>query len=288
SPLPSLRGLYDWFLRETERRGIDPESVDFVAYVDASLAYEENKDILKSIMISPITEFESEELYAEAKARLQEQARAKYPEILEPLEERIIELERTEKTSKRRYKKIKALELQLAESERRREEEKRAIEAKVAPVKVHVLRPFTEGILDYTVGSVVETRDLDWVLEKINRGLVERVSIEVPVKRVPPPPPVPPIPKHKYLSDEEVTRLWQEFFAYASLRDTRLKVVEEPLKYRERFMLEIKTARDYEVAARRGRKLVETILKELIPPPDRVVVAPPLLIVAPPLPLPEG
>lgn len=276
---PSLRGLYDWFLRETERRGIDPEIIDFVAYVDPLLTNNENKEILKSIMYSPVTEAESAEWYAEAKAMLEEQVRTKYPEILEPLESRIIELERTEKTSKRRYKKIKALELELAKSERRREEEKRALEAKVAPIKVHVLKKFTEGILDYTVGSVVETRDLTWVLEKINRGLVERVGIEVPVKRVP--PPVPAIPKHKFLADTQVEGLWQEFVAYASV-----KAVPEPGLYRERFMSEIRTAKDYESASRRGRRLVDAILKELRPPPVR---PPPSVVRRPPkMELPPG
>ncbi|MBA7489861.1 hypothetical protein ES702_00395 [subsurface metagenome] len=247
--------------------------------MDPLLTAGENKEILKSIMFSPITEFESGELYEQAKAMLEEQVRTKYPEIIEPLEEKIIELERTEKTSKRRYKKIKALELQLSETEKLLEEE-RAKPPEVAPIKVRVLRPFTEGILDYTVGSVVETKDLGWVLEKINRGLVERVGIEVPVKRVP--PPVPAIPKHKYLADTEVERLWQEFVAYASL-----KTVPEPGLYRERFMSEIKTARDYEVASRRGRILVDAIIKELRPPPvrpppDRVVRRPPEKIALPP------
>jgi len=71
---PSLRGLYNWFLRETERRGIDPETIDFVAYVDASLMYDENKEILESIMTSPITELESEAMYKEAKAMLEDEA----------------------------------------------------------------------------------------------------------------------------------------------------------------------------------------------------------------------
>ncbi|GAI43825.1 unnamed protein product, partial [marine sediment metagenome] len=110
---PSLKGLWQWFAREIERRDIDPTEIDVESYLDPLLTVGENKEILKAIMISPITDFESAELYEEAKARLQEQVRTKYPEILEPLEERIIELERTEITSKRRYKKIKALEIEL-------------------------------------------------------------------------------------------------------------------------------------------------------------------------------
>jgi len=256
---PSLKGLWQWFAREIERRDIDPAEIDVESYLDPTLTVNENKEILKTILYSPITETEAGDMYEEYKTVLQEQVRTKYPEILEPLEERIIELERTEKTSKRRYKKIKALEQQLLHTERLLEEEK-AKPPEVAPVKVHVLKPFTEGIIDYTVGSVIETRDLDWVLEKINRGMIERVGVEVPVKRAP--PAVPPIPKHQYLTDEEVGRLWQEFVAYGvSLRD-----MKEPRHYRERFMAEIRTAKDYEVASKRGRRLVDAILKEISPP----------------------
>ncbi|GAI35181.1 unnamed protein product, partial [marine sediment metagenome] len=167
------------------------------------------------------------------------------------------------------------LELELAESERRREEEKQALEAKMAPVKVRVLRPFTEGIIDYTVDSVLEVRDVDWILKKISAGLVERVGIEVPVKIVPPPA-APPTPKHRYLTNEELDRLWMEFVAYGvSLRD-----MKEPAFYRERFLAEIRTAKDYVTASKRGIKLVDKILKEIRPLPDRVV--PPPVPVAPP------
>ncbi|GAI10350.1 unnamed protein product, partial [marine sediment metagenome] len=79
---PSLKGLWQWLVRETERRNIDISTIDVESYLDPLLATDENKEILKTIMISPITEFESEELYAEAKAMLQEQVRTKYPEIL--------------------------------------------------------------------------------------------------------------------------------------------------------------------------------------------------------------
>ncbi|GAI91049.1 unnamed protein product, partial [marine sediment metagenome] len=64
---PSLKGLWQWFVRETERREIDPATIDVESYLDPLLTVEENKEILKTIMTSPITEFESEELYAEAK-----------------------------------------------------------------------------------------------------------------------------------------------------------------------------------------------------------------------------
>ena len=201
---PSLKGLAQWFERETERREIDPGTIDFEAFVDPMLTYEENKIILLSVMTGAPTEEEYGELYEQQKALLEQQVREKYPEVIEPLEERIIELERTETTSKKRYKKIKALELQLAETEKLLEEEK-ARPPTVAAVKVRVLRPFTEGIIDYTVGSVLETSDLDWVLEKIKRGLAERVGVEVAVEIKGPP---------KELSKDEQKRLEDEFKAY--------------------------------------------------------------------------
>lgn len=105
---PSLKGLWQWYAREIERRQIDPAEIDVESYVDPLLTTTENKEILKTIMLKPITDYESAEMYNEAKALLEEQVRTKYPEIIEAFEDRIVELERTEKTSKRRYKKIKA------------------------------------------------------------------------------------------------------------------------------------------------------------------------------------
>ena len=86
-------------------------------------------------------------------------------------------------------------------------------------------------------------------------------------------PAVPPIPKHKYLTDEQVKGLWQEFVAYG----VSLKDMKEPRHYRVRFMAEIATAKDYETAAKRGRRLIETILKEIRPPPVPRRVRAPIL-----------
>ncbi len=201
---PSLKGLWQWFARETERRNIDVSTIDVESYLDPMLNSEENKTILLQFMTGAPSEQEYEDMYEQYKATLEQQVREKYPEVIDPLEERIIELERTEKTSKKRYKKIKALELQLAETEKLREEEKRALEAKVAPVKVRVLKPFTEGIIDYTADSVLEVRDLDWILEKIKKGLVERVGVEVAVEIKGPP---------IELTKQEKKRLEDEFKA---------------------------------------------------------------------------
>ncbi len=201
---PTLKGLWQWFAREIEMRKIDPAEIDVESYLDPFLAIDENKEILRTIMLKPITDYESADMYEEAKALLEEQARTKYPEIIGTLEEKIMKLERTEKTSKSRYKKIKALELDLEESERLHEEEKRALEAKVAPVKVRVLRPFTEGILDYTVGSVLEVRDVKWILEKLRKGLIERVGVEVAVETKGP---------KKELTRQEQSQLKDEFQA---------------------------------------------------------------------------
>lgn len=48
----SLKALYDWFLRETEIRGVDPDSVNFEAYVDPKLSYQENQRILSEVAIA--------------------------------------------------------------------------------------------------------------------------------------------------------------------------------------------------------------------------------------------
>jgi len=201
---PSLKGLWQWFARETERRNIDVSTIDVESFLDPTLSSEENRIILLSVMTGAPTEEEYEDIYEQHKALLEQQVREKYGEIVEPWLDRIVELERTETTSKKRYKQIKALELQLAETEKLLEEE-RAKPPEVVAIKIRVLKPFTEGILDYTVGSVIETKDLDWVLEKIKGGFVERVGVEVAVEIRGPPKP---------LSTQETRMLEDEFKAY--------------------------------------------------------------------------
>jgi len=258
---PSLRGIVQWYVRECERRGLDPEeAIDLEAQLDPSLTYAENKKILESLLISPLSEKEIGEQYKQYKMMMLEEVREKYPEIINELEERLVELERKELTSKRRYKKIKQLERELAETKRLLEEEK-ARPPEVPPIKVRILKAFTEGIIDYTPGSVIETRDLDWVIEKVQRGLVEKVGLEVPVEIREPPKP---------LTREETRMLEDEFKAtlmdelgriprdvMAEFRVTLRRVMDRP--YEEALRVIREKAR--EIATR------ETLRKAIKPTP---------------------
>ncbi|MBA7491658.1 hypothetical protein ES702_02206 [subsurface metagenome] len=198
---PSLQGLYQWFLRECKLKEIDPEAIDFEMLIDSSLTYAENKQILADVMDKPLTDKEADVMYEEFKALQEKQVREKYPELVEKWTGKIVTLEREVTRGKKRLKKIKELEHLLAESERLREEEK-AKPPEVAPVKIRVLKGFSEGIMDYVVGQVVETRNVDWVLDKVQKGFAERVGVEVPVT----PPP-------KELTEEEKKKLSDVFKA---------------------------------------------------------------------------
>lgn len=184
---PSLRGLYDWFLRETDRLKIDPETVDFEALVDPTLTYKENQRIFSEYMTVPPSEKEYEQMSKELTAMMEKEVREKYPEVIEPLADRIAELE-TEADKKKKYQKlVKELRLELGETIRKLEQEK-AKPPEVKAVKIRVLKDFREGIIDYKSGQIIDTRDLEWVLQKIEQGLIERFKPEAPPPTVPVPP----------------------------------------------------------------------------------------------------
>ena len=186
---PYLRGIYDWLMRELEAHPeVDIETLDIPSFLSHEISFEDAKSILKSLMAAAPTDREYESMYEDYKGMLQKQVREKYPEILEPLEEKLVKLEadltKEKAKGKGKLARIKKLEESLGETERRLEEE-RAKPPEVKPIKIRILRTFREGIVDYTAGSVIETRNLDWAMDKIEKGYAERVAIEVPVKRAP-------------------------------------------------------------------------------------------------------
>lgn len=262
---PSLKGIVSWYIRECDIRGLDPqEALDLEAELDPSLTYRETKRILESLLVSPLTDKEADIMYEEYKAMQEKQVRAKYPELVEEWTGKIADLEREVTRGKKRLPKIKELERLLAESERLYEEEK-AKPPEVVPIKIRVLKSFSEGIMDYVVGQVVETRNLDWAMQKIEKGFAERVPVEVPVT----PPP-------KELTEEEKKKLSDVFKAV--LFKELGKVPANALALFRVEMERIKMT-PYEEA----KTAVETLAKEIItreawrkrvrlpPPPPRVV-----------------
>jgi len=191
--------LYNFFVRQVKALGIDPHIIDVKAYLDPSLTYEENKTILAEIMRVPPSEAEYQSMYESYKNELFKEVEEKYPEVVEEFTKRIAALERdvealpkVEREREKFRRLSEELKYELEETKRRAKQEREALEKKVAPVKLRIIRGFKEGILEYSAGSIVETRDVEWALQKIEKGFAERVVVGVPEVR-PPPPVVPPV-----------------------------------------------------------------------------------------------
>jgi len=175
---PSLQGLHSWFLRSCREHDLDPEEVDFVAWVDPMVSYEANKKNLEEQFLAPPSEREYEFMAEQVKGLMQKEVRERYPQILEPLEERIVKLE-AEARGKERYKRmVKELKLQLAETSRQLEELK--AKPPMPALKVHILKPFAEGIMRYQPGQEFETSDLEWIRSREALGVLEQVREVIP------------------------------------------------------------------------------------------------------------
>jgi len=186
--------LYNFFVRQAKALAIGGDEVDVKAFLAPDLTFDENKKILAELMRVPPTEKDYESMYDGYKAALESEVEEKYPEVVQEWEKRVQELEReTEQLPKveRERGKFKRLSEELAreleETKRRAVQEREGLEKKVAPVKLRILRGFKEGIIEYSAGSIVETRDIDWAIQKIDQGFAERVGVE-PI----PPPTAPP------------------------------------------------------------------------------------------------
>jgi hypothetical protein len=183
--------LYNHFVRRVKevreaRPGFDVYTIDVEAFIDPKLTYEENRLILDKMLASPPTEKDYENMSEEYIDEAVKDVEAHYPEVVKNFRERIAELEREtarEPEKDRERIKFKRLSKDLAEE---LEETKRMLEeakkkpAEFKPFKIRILQPFSEGIMKYIVGDVVETRNVDWALEKIEKGLAERVGEKLP------------------------------------------------------------------------------------------------------------
>lgn len=128
------------------------------------------------------------------------------------------------------------------------------------------------------VRELVEQIDIVSVRLRETRGklreakdTIERLrAVKVPPKIVAPPP-------VRYLTAEEVERLWQEFIRYAKFRYPEL--IPDPKIYRSRFDETIKPAKTFEEASAKITRLIDRIVKEL--KPVRVPVRRPVVLVEP-------
>jgi len=186
----NLRKLYDWCVDVCEKKGEDPQELDFEAYVDPLLTIAENKSILASMIIGPPEEEEYEQWYEIEKAEIEKRARE--AGLFEQFEKDIEKLEREVRKYRKRYEEAKQLESKYEREAERQRQEKEAIERRVSPIRIRFLKDFEYGIMRYKAGDVAEIRDLNWALALIERKIAERVGPEVPIKITPPPEALPP------------------------------------------------------------------------------------------------
>jgi hypothetical protein len=277
---PSLRGLYDWFLRECERLGIDPETIDFEMIVDPSLSYHENKTLLSEMMAAAPSEKEFENMYEEMKEHMEKQVREKYPEIVEEWMNRIAELEKEARAAERLRQLNKELRFKLEETERRLEQERKAREALIKPMKIRILRDFEEGIMKYKAGQLLEVSDREWVSAKIREGLAEEVPPEVPV--APPPKPI--------MTPEEIEETRREYRRRfeVDVRGLGLPIRESLLRFDDLFTgwkidVEMLAYPNKGAAIEALEKEIKSLLEELrvkppVVPPVAVPPAPPYVV----------
>jgi len=87
-----------------------------------------------------------------------------------------------------------------------------------------------------------------------------REKIKPPPKPIIVPPTLPrEFPRHKYLSDEEVKEVWEEFAAYLKMRMPKL---EEPKIYKEKFLHRIEKAKTKYEAIEKAKRLADEIVRE--------------------------
>ena len=194
---------------------------------------------------------------------------------LEAAEGKARDARRKEKeTRKQAEEKIRELQSEL---EALREEAK-----KKPALRIRILQNFKEGIQYFKKGDVIETHNIEWALAKVDQKLAERVGVEVPVKILPEAPPKVEKRLHKFLTNEQVEMVWQEFVRYAKFHYPALFV--EPELYRVRFEGRIKDAKTIDEANVKATRLVEEIVRELRPkfpappaPPTPPALPPPFL-----------
>jgi len=188
-----LKHVAEHFLKECKRRGIDPKAVDFQHEIcEAGLSYKEHlkkvDEVLDMYAVKPPEAYEV--ALEDAEKALREAGKyvleAKEYEELKRLADKAERLERRVEALEREAERERAAR---AEAERKLEEEK----AKFKPLKIRFLRDLPPW---YRKGAVIETVDIPWALELIDKGIVERVPVEVAIPTAPPapakPPPAPP------------------------------------------------------------------------------------------------
>lgn len=269
-----------FFLKETEKREIDPAAVDIKMEIDARVGFRENKrhvDEILTLIAPPIRD--PDELLRQELDRL-----AKDTEFHILTEKEMVKLSRYEGKAERLAKRVDELE---AKREKERGEAAESIErlerelAAAPTLKLKILRDFKEGIVEFKADQVIDTKNRGWALTKIQQGLAEEVMPGVPVT---PPPAV--------LSPEDRMRLEDEF--RASLMGDLGRIPRDVMsEFRVEFE-KVKTKPYAEalndilgLAREIAWRLVKKPKPPVVKPPPIEVAMPPELVTPPPVPLPK-
>jgi len=261
-----------FFLKECERRGIDPETVDIRSEVDARIGFKENKEHIDEILtlIAPPVRDEKELLREELERM------TKDTEFRIHTEKELEKLESYERKAERLAKRVEEVEAER-ERERREAAEKIASlerELAAAPtIRLKIMSDFKEGIVEFRAGQILETKNRGWALSKIREGLAEEVAPEEVIP-VPPPKPVPIIPPpERGITDNTVAQL--QDIAYRRIAGAGLRwiehrgSVERDIEISKALYVDLPIAEAKKKAVERLERFLETIAPKKVPPEKR-------------------
>jgi len=261
-----------FFLKECEKRGIDPETIDIKSEVDAHIGFKENKEHVEEILsfIAPPVRDEKELLREELERM------AKDTEFRIRTEKELEKLEGFERKAERLAKRVEEVE---AERERERKEATEKVtglerELAAAPtIRLRIMSDFKEGIVEFRAGQILETKNRGWALAKTREHLAEEIPPEE-VITAPPPKIVPPIaPPERGVTDDTIAQL--QDIAYKRIAEAGLKwiehrgSVERDIEISKALYADLAVEEAKKKAVERLERLLETIAPKKAPPEKR-------------------
>jgi hypothetical protein len=189
-----------YFFTETEKRGIDPQTIDLKAELDPLLTYAESREKAKSLLdqIAPPQPNATDLLRSELERQLKD------TELRVMTEKDVEKLRRLERNADQVNRRVQEARTEKEAEVAKAKEEVARLQKELAEapsIKLEILKNFREGIVDFYKGQVTETKNRGWALQKIREGLAREVMPEVPTARP------------KFLTSEEETQLEDTFRA---------------------------------------------------------------------------
>lgn len=265
--------VVQFFLREAEKRGIDPETVDVKSEIDARIGFQENKQHIGEILtlIAPPIR-DPDELLRQELERM-----AKDTEFQILSEKEVEKLARFERKAERLAKRVGELEAKAEREGREAAETIARLERELATaptIKLRIMSDFKEGIMEFTAGQIVETKNRGWALAKVREGLAEEVPPEEKIP-VPPPKVVPPVtpPPEKGITDDTVAQLqdiaYKRIVGVGLTWITHRGTIERDIDVSKTLYADLPVKEAKEKAVERLERLLETIAPKKVPPPKR-------------------